>query len=94
MEARQQQLAYLEKLADELVSHGFSTELVGKISKPYLTVANAAAPSLYERVLCQSADDGSWCFWWPWHQPIGSVDDLRPVANRIALVLRSVEVDR
>jgi hypothetical protein len=45
-------------------------------------------------VLCQPADDGSWSFWWPWNQPIGSVDDLELVVNRIALVLRSLEAER
>lgn len=94
MELRAQQLAFLTKLADELASQGgFTTELASKLSKPHLKVANAETPSLNERVLCDRADDGSWSFWWPWKQPIGSVDDLSLVVNRIALVLRSVESD-
>ena len=88
---RTQQLAHLGKLAEELTGNGLSAELVGKISKPYLKVANADTPSLNERVLCQQGDDGHWIYEWPWQQPIGSVDDLVLVVSRIALVLRSVE---
>jgi hypothetical protein len=42
-------------------------------------------------VLCRPAEDGSWCFWWPWQQPIGSVDDIEAVSSKIIGVLRSVE---
>jgi hypothetical protein len=93
MEARAQALTHLGQLADKLAGYGFTTELIGQISKPYLKVANAATPSLNERVRCQPDADGSWSFWWPWNQPIGSVDDLELVVNRIALVLRSLEAD-
>jgi hypothetical protein len=94
MEAREQCLTHLGQLADKLAGYGFTTELASKIAKPHLKVANATTPSLNERVLCQPADDGSWSFWWPWNQPIGSVDDLELVVNRIALVLRSLEAER
>jgi hypothetical protein len=66
-------------------------ELVDKVSKPCLRVANAATPTLNERVLCHQADDDSWVFWWPWRQPIGSVDDLPMVVSKVAEVLRSVQ---
>lgn len=92
MELREQQLAHLGKLAEELTSSGLHAELVGTVSKPYLKVANADTPTLNERVLCQQTDD-RWAYWWPWKQPIGSVGDLVLVVNRIAMVLRSVEVD-
>jgi hypothetical protein len=46
---------------------------------------------LNERIHCQQAADDSWCFWWPWRQPIGSVDDLDSVAGKITAVLRTVE---
>jgi hypothetical protein len=90
---REEQLGHLERLADELKQRGFTTELVGAISKPYLRVANADTPSLNERVQCDRADDNSWVFWWPWKQPIGSVDDLDSVVGKIAAVIRSVEGD-
>jgi hypothetical protein len=93
MEERTQRLAHLERLSEELTDRGFKTKLVGQISKPYLNVANAETPSLNERVQCQPADDGSWSYWWPWKQPIGAVDDLETVAEKIAAVLRSVESD-
>jgi hypothetical protein len=88
---REQQLAYLERLADELKQRGFIAGLVGTASKPYLKVANADTPTLNERVQCHQADDDSWVYWWPWNQPIGSVDDLESVTGKISAVLRSVE---
>jgi hypothetical protein len=93
MDERAQRLAHLGQLAGKLEGFGFTTELASQISKPYLKVANAATPSLNERVLCQPDADDHWSFWWPWKQPIGSVDDLELVVNRIALVLRSLEAD-
>ena len=91
MTTRDEQLAHLERLSDELKRRGFETELTGKVSKPYLQVANADTPTLNERVLCYQADDDSWVFWWQWKQPIGSVDDSESVIGKIAAVLRSVE---
>jgi len=93
MELREQRLAHLEHLAGELDKREFRTELTRAIARPYVTVANAVQPQLNERVLCEQAEDGSWSFWWPWQQPIGSVDDLETVLGKIAAVLRSVEVD-
>jgi hypothetical protein len=93
MEPREMMLAHLEKLASALDGHGFTGEPAGKTSKPHLKVANAETPSLNERVLCRQADDGSWSFWWPWAQRIGSVDDLSAVVEKIAMVLRSPEGD-
>jgi hypothetical protein len=91
MEPREQQLSHLERLADALKQRGFTVELVSAIAKPCLRVANADTPTLNERVLCHQADDESWVFWWPWKQPIGSVDDLETVVAKITAVLRSVE---
>ncbi len=54
-------------------------------------VENPDHRDLNERVFCRPADDGTWCFWWPWRQPIGSVDDLEVVAGKIMAVLRTVE---
>jgi hypothetical protein len=88
---RDEQLAHLERLADELKHRSFVTELIGNVSKPYLRVANAETPTLNERVVCYRASDDSWVFWWPWKQPIGSVDDLESVLGKIAAVLKSVE---
>jgi len=90
MEARTQRLAYLERLAKELTSRGLSAELTSK----GLKVANAGTPSLNERVQCERAEDGSWSFWWPWHQPIGPADDAPSVADTIAVVLRPVEAEQ
>jgi hypothetical protein len=86
----QQQLAYLQILAEELRNRGFASSLV-KARQPAIKVANPDTPELSERVLCRPAQDGSWCFWWPWQQPIGSADDLPAVCQKITTVLRSVE---
>jgi hypothetical protein len=82
---------YLTRLAKVLAKREFATRPGGGQKHPYLKVMNPDAPELNERVLCDQAEDGSWCYWWPWRQPIGSVDDLEAVTNKIASVLRSVE---
>jgi hypothetical protein len=94
MDVREQQLVHLERLDKELASRGFAVEAVSKISMPYLIVANAGTPQLNERVQCLRSEDGSWSFWWPWKQPIGSVDDLETVIGKIAVVLRPVDGDQ
>lgn len=90
----QEQQHHLVRLADALVKHELRTELITKGRQPSLKVANPDAPALNERVLCGRAADGSWCYWWPWRQPIGSVEDLDAVIGKIAAVLRSVEGER
>ena len=90
-ENQEQGRTYLERLADELTRREFTAELITRKSRPHLMVANRDNPGLSERVLCYSAEDGSWQFWWPWRQPIGSVDDLETVTGKITVVLRSVE---
>jgi hypothetical protein len=85
------QLAHLRCLAEELRSRGFASQLLETGRQPSIKVANPDTPELAERVLCRPADDGSWCFWWPWRQPIGSADDLGAVAQKITTVLRSVQ---
>ena len=86
-----QQLAHLRDLAEELRNRGFVSRLLDVASQPHIKVANPDSPELAERVLCRPAEDGSWCFWWPWQQPIGSADDLAAVSTKITTALRSVE---
>jgi hypothetical protein len=83
--------AHLGTLATELRSRGLDARVITKGPQPYVKAANPNTPELNERVLCRRADDDSLCFWWPWQQPIGSVDDLETVADKITEVLRSVE---
>ncbi len=90
MEAREEQLAHLERLAQALDPGMFTADVVGVISRPHLKVASAGDPALNERIYCEQADDGSWVFRWPWRQPIGAVDDLDTVTGKIAEVLRPV----
>ena len=91
MTTTDEQDEHLERLADELGKRQFSARLVSRRSAHYLVVANPDYPDLNERIQCQQAADDSWCFWWPWRQPIGSVDDLDSVAGKITAVLRTVE---
>jgi hypothetical protein len=84
-------ITHLESLAAELTRRGLAARVVARGTQPYAKVANPDTPELNERVLCRAADDDSLCFWWPWRQPIGSVDDLETVVGKITAVLRSVE---
>lgn len=34
-------------------------------------------------------DDLGWVYWWPWHQRIGSPEDLAAVCREIVAILRS-----
>lgn len=90
MEQHEQIQTHLKRLAEALARREFAAELAGA-GRPCLKVANPDSPRLSERVLCHQAADGSWCYWWPWQQPIGAVDDLETVVGKITAVLRSVE---
>jgi len=85
------QQEHLERLADELSKWQFTARLAGRESDQYLVVENPDHRDLNERVHCYPAEDGTWCFWWPWRQPIGSVDDLGIVVGKVMAVLRTVE---
>lgn len=91
MQPRSQEVTQLERLCDELNRFGLHAQLVAKRGRSYLKVANQVTPELNERVFCRAAEDQALCFWWPWGQPIGSVDDMEAVIGKIAAVLRSVE---
>jgi hypothetical protein len=86
-----EQLTHLRRLAGELSRRRFASRHDNAAGEPSLKIANPDSPELTERVLCRPAEDGSWCFWWSWQQPIGSADDLAVVASKIMTVLRSVE---
>jgi hypothetical protein len=86
-----EELTHLERLAAELTQRGLSAQVITEGQRPCVKAANPDTPQLNERVLCDRADDGSWCYRWPWKQPIGSVDDLDLVVGKIEAVLRSVE---
>ncbi len=87
---REQELAHLGRLADELAKQGFQAEVVAEGRRPYARVTNPEHSDLTERVLCQLAE-GTWCFWWSWQHPIGPVDDVALAARRVMTALRSVE---
>ena len=80
-------------LLAEVVDDGFTAELVGNAQKPYLKVALANSPSHGKLVLARPSDFGWWWFWWSWDRPIGAVDDLELVVDRIAVMLRAVEAE-
>lgn len=90
MEQGIEHLKHLERLAVELTRQGLAATLVRR-SQPYVKVANLEIPAMNEKVLCAAAAGAGLCFWWPWRQPIGSVDELDAVVGKIVLVLRAVE---
>jgi len=89
-----EQHEHLERLAGELSRRQFTARLVRRGDTHHLLVANPDYPDLNERIHCQRAADDSWSFWWPWRQPIGSVDDLQSVVGKITAVLRTAENTR
>ena len=91
MTATNEQREHLGRLAGELGKWQFTARLEGRGSDQYLIVENRDHRDLNERVHCHPAEDGTWCFWWPWRQPIGSVDDVETVVGKIMAVLRTVE---
>jgi hypothetical protein len=86
-----EEITHLVRLAAELTRLGLDAQAVTRGIRPHVKAANPDTPELNERVFCRPAEDHSLCFWWPWQQPIGPVDDLHTVASKIAAVLRSVE---
>ena len=91
MTTTDEQHEHLERLAGELSKRQFSARIGRRGNTYHLVVANPDYPDLNERIDCQQATDKSWCFWWPWGQPIGSVDDLDSVVGKITAVLRTVD---
>jgi hypothetical protein len=85
------ELEHLERLVVELAGQGLDARLVRRRARSHVVVASPDDPALNERVLCRATEDSGWCFWWPWRQPIGSVDDLGAVVEKIMTVLRPVE---
>jgi len=91
VEQQSAELAHLEALAAALVRVGLDAQVISERGRPYVMAASPGTGELRERVLCRAAADSSLCFWWPWQQPIGSVDDLQAAAVKIMTVLRPVE---
>ena len=55
MEAREEQLAHLERLANVLDPDAFAVKIAGMGSRACRKVANASTPRLKERVYCGQA---------------------------------------
>jgi hypothetical protein len=89
MDVSEERISHLERLATALRERGLLAEVADKAGMPLLTVANAGTPALNQEVLCQESA-GAWQYWWPWKQPIGPVEGLDAVVERVAAVLRPV----
>jgi hypothetical protein len=87
MDASDECVNHLARLARALKERGLLAELADKAGVPLLAVANAEVPGLNQEVLCQESA-GTWWYWWTWKQPIGPVEDLDAVVERVASVLR------
>lgn len=94
MEENGSELEHLERLVVELAGRGLDARLVRRRAGLHVLVAGPGSPALSERVLCRPGAGGGWCFWWPWGQPIGPVDELAAVVGKILIVLRPVEGSR
>lgn len=90
MDTSEARITHLDRLAQALKERGLLAEVADKATVPLLAVANAAVPALNQQVLCEENAD-TWWYWWSWKKPIGPVEDLAVVVERIASVLRSVE---
>ena len=90
-ETEQQQVVYLEKLADELSHRGLEAWLMAPPGRvPSLYVTNPAARALEENVYAACGEDGIWWFWWSWAERIAVADDLDLAAGTIVRVLASL----
>lgn len=86
-------ITQLDALAAELAGRGWAARLETPPRRlPRLHVQNPAVPALSEYIYAQPRRDGSWTYWWPWAQPIGSaaaeaaaiiIGALRPQNDRI-----------
>jgi hypothetical protein len=89
MDTSEERINCLERLAQALKERGLVAEVADTATVPLLAVANAEVPALNQQVFCRE-NAGTWWYWWPWEQPIGPIEDLDVVVERVASVLRSV----
>jgi len=84
-DARETDVASLEKLAAELGSRGFEARLLTPEDRlPSLVVTNPQAAMLGDTIRT-----GTEWFWWPWGDRIAPVSDAAAAAGIIARVLGS-----
>ena len=77
----------LEHLAGELSRQGLEASIVAPPGRvPRLEVTHPAGAA--EDVYAGRCQDGTWWFWWPWAERIGSAADPGGAAARITQVLR------
>jgi hypothetical protein len=87
-QARQANLARLERLGDVLAQHGLRAKLMtppGRV--PSLHVVNPSTSALAEDVYAGRGQDGLWWFWWSWAERIAASEDIEGAAARIRRVL-------
>ncbi|GLW13236.1 hypothetical protein Misp01_83640 [Microtetraspora sp. NBRC 13810] len=87
-------IAHLTRLAVLIKDRGLEAEVKPGSRVPHLAVTNPGARQLRETIYAGPGLAGVWRFWWSWHEPIGTVDDDRDVAGRIAHVLSFTEQRR
>jgi hypothetical protein len=84
----------LKRLVDALQRGVITVELVNWLpGQPYWQVTKERMPrsTVAAQVREYEATDGVWLYWWLWHQPIGSVSDLRCVLDRFCDIVLAVE---
>lgn len=80
---------HLERLGTVLQRRGWRVSLLGGDRRPELHVTNPAAPAFSEIIECRRLPTG-WRYFWGWKEPIGPVERVRDVADRVAYVLREI----
>ncbi|MFF5206086.1 hypothetical protein [Streptosporangium sp. NPDC000396] len=79
--------AHLTRLTERLREHGLHARVrVAHRRPPELVAVNPDTPALSESIYA-AAQEGTWWFWWSWHEKIAPVAEASAVAQRIRHVL-------
>ncbi|OUC97060.1 hypothetical protein [Streptosporangium minutum] len=78
---------HLTRLTERLKEDGLHARVrVASRRPPELIVVNPDAPALSE-IVYTAPQEGTWWYWWSWHEKIGPVAEADVVARKIHHVL-------
>ncbi|WP_037935868.1 hypothetical protein [Streptosporangium roseum] len=79
--------AHLTRLIERLNEHGLHARVrVASRRLPALAVVNPDAPALSE-IVYAAPQEGTWWYWWSWHEKIAPVAESDAVVRKIRHVL-------
>ncbi|MFD8560402.1 hypothetical protein ACFV1N_24260 [Streptosporangium canum] len=79
--------AHLTRLIERLNEHGLHARVrVASRHLPALAVVNPDAPALSE-IVYAAPQEGTWWYWWSWHEKIALVAEADAVVRKIRHVL-------